>query len=63
MTVHRKGNPNWYKGMPSANPYGRNGAPKPKRKGNNPYGRNGKPDFFSHVANGAREFLSSPFSK
>ena len=78
MPTTKKGNPNWYKGMESPNPYGAGGFPKqmgygvktyrvssqtvPKKKGNNPYGRNGKPKFFDIVAKGAQEFLRSPFS-
>ena len=46
--IHRpKGNPNWYKGMLPANPYG----------------RNGKPTFMLLVEKGLESFLSSPFNK
>ena len=42
-----RGNPNWYKGMLPANPYG----------------RNGRPSFMLLVEKGLESFLSSPFNK
>jgi hypothetical protein len=47
MKKTKKGNPNWYRGMQSANPYG----------------RNGKPSFMLLVGKGLENFLSSPFNK
>ena len=47
MKKVKKGNPNWYKGMSPANPYG----------------RNGKPPFMLLVEKGLESFLSSPFNK
>jgi hypothetical protein len=47
MKNTKKGNPNWHKGMQSANPYG----------------RNGKPSFMLLVGKGLENFLSSPFNK
>ena len=47
MKKIKKGNPNWYKGMQSANPYG----------------RNGRPTFMLLVGRGLENFLSSPFNK
>ena len=42
----KRGNPNWYKGMPAVNPYG----------------RNGRPAFMVLVEKGLKNFLSSPFT-
>lgn len=47
MKKVKRGNPNWKKGMHTANPYG----------------RNGRPDFMLLVEKGLESFLSSPFNK
>ena len=69
MRKEKKGNPNWYKGMKSSNPWGRRGKPK-KRVGslglvNNPWGRNGKPmasGVMNRVNIGLDNLLISPFN-
>jgi len=45
MKKAKRGNPNWYKGMRSANPYGRGGTPS----------------LIKSIFNGFGNFLSSPF--